>query len=471
MFFNSEHKLFFTKAKAPIYTAYSLPVIAVYFLLGSVAILQGVYVKYFGLELDDIAYAVLAARVFDAITDPVIGYMSDRYYDRYKSRKPFVVIGGLLFVVASLLLFIPIDIGIKSIFENPDHHGEVSVYYFLFCYMAFYLAWTIFEIPHLAWGSEISSTHKEKTEVYSFRGSATYFGTLLFFLIPLLPLFESPEFSPLTMAWSAIFASVLMLPLIYICSTEVPTCLPSKKVSNSLARPNIGLIGYCKNILANKPLLIFLAAFFFAGAGMGMWFGMMFIFVDMFLGLGAILSVIYMVSFGVSILALGFWYFMANLFSKRISWALGMSLLLLGFLATGFLDPSNSNWIYLLLCMMCINIGTSATVALSPAVLTEIIDFGLLRFGHDTAASYFSLYTLVMKLNVAIGGSLGLMIAGLYGFDPLALVQSNTAIFGLRLAVSWLPAFIIGIAILFILLAPISVRKHKIILRRLDSKQ
>ena len=463
----------FNYNQTPMYVAYSLPVISTYFLIGAVAILQGVYVKYFGLQLKDIAYAVFFARLFDAITDPVIGYISDRYYDRYKTRKPFVVTGGLLFVVASLFLFIPFDIGLISIFDknHNDYATEVSVRYFLGWYMAFYLAWTLFEIPHLAWGSEITSTHREKNKVYSFRGAATYIGTLLFFLVPLLPFFDTSEFTPITMAWSVVFAAIFMLPMIYVCSKSVPSYSLNNKSSKNMGESAVGIIDFGKNIVDNKPFLIFIGAFFFAGAGMGMWFGMMFIFVDIFLGLGGILSVVYLLSFGVSILALGFWYYLANQFSKKISWALGMLLLLSGILATSILDPTDSNWLSLLLCMICINAGTSATVALSPAVLTEIIDFGILKCGRDFAASYFSLYTLVMKLNVAIGGAVGLMVAGVYGFDPLATIQSDAGIFGLRLAVSWLPAFIVLFAIVFILLTPISIRKHGIILRRINSKK
>ena len=84
--------------------AYALPTIATTFLFSPILILQGVYVKYFGVGLETMASVVFIARLFDAVSDPVIGYCSDRYYARTNSRKPFVVVGALLMTVCAYFL-------------------------------------------------------------------------------------------------------------------------------------------------------------------------------------------------------------------------------------------------------------------------------------------------------------------------------------------------------------------------------
>ena len=66
---------------SPKILAYPLPYIAMAFLFGPMAILQGIYAKYFGLSLTTIAAVLLIGRLFDAITDPIIGYLSDRHFD------------------------------------------------------------------------------------------------------------------------------------------------------------------------------------------------------------------------------------------------------------------------------------------------------------------------------------------------------------------------------------------------------
>ena len=68
---------------------YALPMLSLSLLVtGPMAIMPGLYVKYFGLSIGAMALAKLLARLFDGITDPLIGYVSDYYQQRYGTRKP-----------------------------------------------------------------------------------------------------------------------------------------------------------------------------------------------------------------------------------------------------------------------------------------------------------------------------------------------------------------------------------------------
>ena len=89
------------------YIRYALPTSSAGCLLAPMAIVQGVYAKHYGLSLEGLALVFLCSRVFDAITDPLIGYLSDRYYQRTGTRKPFMLAGGVLFVVSAYFLYIP----------------------------------------------------------------------------------------------------------------------------------------------------------------------------------------------------------------------------------------------------------------------------------------------------------------------------------------------------------------------------
>ena len=123
-----------TSLTQPQALAYGLPLLPLYFLYGPIAILQGIYAKHFGLALTTIATVLFVARLFDAVSDPIIGYCADRYHARRGNLKPFVISGGVLFIVASWFLYVP-----------PT---DVSCGYFLVCFLAFYLAYTLFEIPN-----------------------------------------------------------------------------------------------------------------------------------------------------------------------------------------------------------------------------------------------------------------------------------------------------------------------------------
>lgn len=441
--------------------AYALPVLGVAFLTGPLTILQGIYATHFGLALTTIATVLLVSRLFDAVSDPLIGYLSDQYYARYGSRKPFVISGGVLFILSSWFLYVP-----------PDN---VSTVYFLGWFLAFYLCYTLFYIPHLAWGSELSGNSQEKNTIYSWRAAGDFLGALLFFAVPLLPIFETNAFTPETLQWSVFLAGCLMLPMLYLCVTKVP----NKRNNEALKDHNINhfksscqkkesLGDLLSSILGNPSLLWFLAAFFSAGTGVGMWFAMVYLFADSFLGLGQQLAWMFVISYGVGSVTMGLWAKLATYWGKQRVWGLAMLTIGIGLVGMGWLTPGEVSQLPLLLCMIMIYSGFAAWIILAPSLLADIIDYGTWKFGRDRAGTYFSLYTLIMKTNYAIGGALGLGIAGGYGFDASATAHSTEVVFGLHLAMVWIPVPMVLLSIVFMAFIPINSRRHAIIRRCLD---
>ena len=88
---------------------YSAPYLTMAWLGAPIPILQGIYAKYYGFSLTTLATIILLARFFDAITDPLIGYYSDRYARRTGTRKPFILAGGLLLILSAYFLYVPIS--------------------------------------------------------------------------------------------------------------------------------------------------------------------------------------------------------------------------------------------------------------------------------------------------------------------------------------------------------------------------
>ena len=448
--------------------AYALPTIAVSFLMSPMAILQGVYAKYFGLALTTIASVLLIARLFDAVTDPVIGYWSDHHYARTGSRKLFVICGGLLMIISSYFLYVPFT---SNTVSESNH---VSTVYFLCCFLAFYLAWTLFEIPHLAWGGELSPDFLEKNKTFTVRALATHSGSLLFYIIPLLPFFDTPEFTPETLKWSVIIASLLMVPMLYSCVKFVPNgdrvppprdYILKKSTSMRKSRSRLTVI-----IWSNRPLLLFITAFVFAGIGIGMWFGVIFIYIDSYLSMGNKFALIYMVSMITATLSLIVWNRLANWIGKKYAWGISLSLMCIGVFCVSLFSPNESNWLHLLFIIILIKSGYAAAAILAPSLLGDISDYGVLKFGREHAATYFSIYTLAIKTSAAIGSALSLAIAGWYEFEATAIIHSERSVFGLILAGSWLPPLFLAAAVLVISFTPINARRHSIIRRRLDRR-
>jgi len=448
--------------------AYGLPLLSITFLMGPVTLLQGIYAKHFGLALTTIAMVLLIARLFDAITDPLIGYYSDRYQARCGHRKPFVIAGALLFIVSSWFLYVPFGF-------DPAKGHVVSVGYFLVWFLIFYLAFTLFEIPHMAWGSEMARDSKEKNTVYGIRSFCFFLGSLLFFAMPLLPWFETSEFTPQTLKWSVLVAGSLMLPLLYVCIKVVPNRQtlslmdphagpPQKAVPQETPRAVI------RTLFTNKPLLVLTAAHICTGVGSGMYAALMFIFVDAYLGLGPQFALVFVISYSLSMVTLRLWFVLASRWGKQVTWIAGMIPVVIGTIGTGLLSPESTGWFELLVCMTLVSSGYAAFGMMMPSLLSDIVDYGTWKFGTDRAATYFSLYTFINKTVGALGGALALAIAGWVGFDPTVTDHSDETIAGLRLGMSWIPMLFVLLSIAFIARIPITGHRHAIIRRSLDRR-
>lgn len=440
---------------------YAMPMVSGGALFTPIYIVQGIYAKHYGLALTTIAGVLLFARLFDAITDPIIGYLSDKSRIKRGTRKPTIILGAVVLVCSGYFLYTP-----------PD---DVDALYFALWFIVFYLGFTLFQIPHLAWGGEISHGTQEKTQTYTLRTVAAYIGIALFYSIPLLPIWENSEITPETLEFSAIVAGLLMLPLLYLCIKQVPdgSCYSEEKLSVDKSRkptkaPGGQFLITVKSVIHNRPLLLFFAAFLFAYSGLGMWFGLLFIYVDAYLGMGALFAEISLIALVVSIFGSMVWLKIANSLGKKRAWLLIMLLAITAFAYTGFLDPENAGFWTLLLLLITITLCLICIDSLPQSMLSDIVDYSTWKFGTYRGSTYFALYMFTNKAALAVGGALGLAIAGGYGFDPSSSSQTESGITGLKLAMTWGPTLLVVISMIFIALSPITARRHGIIRRRLD---
>ncbi len=430
---------------------YSLPHLSMTWLVAPIGVVQGIYAKYYGLSLTTIATILLVAKLFNAVTDPIIGYYADRYYQRSGTRKPFILIGGLLFIVTSYFLYSP-----------PQ---TVTPGYFMAWFLAFYLAWTIIEVPHLVWGGEIAKDSVEKTKIYSFRSTAGFSGMLAFYSIPLLPFFATTEITPETLKVTVVAASVSLLLGLYFCLKDVP----NGSVSTIPHKQKDSLVNALHSFIENKPYLLFLCAYLFTGFCMGLWNGLIFIYVDAYLQMGEAFAKMFLIALVFGIATMPVWYKIIVLVGKKLTWAIATLLLLVAFIYTGLLEPGAVSLTQLAILKVLSTAGYTCIGIVAPAMLSDIVDYGTWRYGREKGATYFAIYTFLTKTSLALATSLGLAIAGWYGFTMTADTQAAEGVFGIKLAIAWLPLLSGIIVLIFIYFSPINERRYAVIQRRMEA--
>ncbi len=432
--------------------AYAAPAFSQALIHGPVGtVIQGIYGKHFGVALASIAIVLVVSRVFDAVTDPVIGYLSDRYRSRWGKRKPWLLVGSLIAVVACWFLYVP--------------PGTVSATYFLVWFLLAYLGWTISEIPYRAWMAELSDDYNERTRIAVWRTFARYLGFIAFYGIPLLPLFETTEFTPETLRVTAVLATIA-LPLTAIIAVWV---VPEGDAARGQRQPS--LKAALPAIVSNKPLLLFLATFATGGLSTGMAFGMLFFFVDGHLGLGATLALLFVLGAPIGAATMPFWAWLAQRIGKQKTWAIAYTASA-SFLLLHLLIPAGPDGEIMLITMFVLVFAVSSVGVVVPAaLLADIVDYGRWKYKADYAGSYFSIQTMVEKGVEGLGVALGLAIASYFGFDPTLAEQSEAGTRGLLIAFPILPALLTYMTVPIIWRFPIDERRQKIIVRRLSRQE
>lgn len=448
---------------------YALPVGAFSLVYGgSLVVLQGVYAKYYGLSLTTIAAVLLIANVFDAVTDPVVGYCSDRYYARTGTRKPFIFAGAVLCLIGAYYLFIPA--------------GTVTGTYLLGCYLLYFLGVTLFNVPHNAWGSDVSYSSSSSTRLFALRTIVQTAGGLMFYTLPQLPWLETTAFTPQTLQWAVYIFAVLIVPTLFLCLYFVPdSCRPqsglpvnpSQKIDGKgtqyFRMQDLAALG--RSVLHNKAFLLFLGAFFISGLGSGSWGALLFIYVDTYLEMGERFSLVSLLGMGMGVVVLPLWTFITMKLGKSRTWILAAVVTAVSIFSQLFLVPKSTADLWLALTVVPAFLGFLSFGIFVPALLSDIVDYSTWKFDKDYSGSYFSLYFLVTKTNVAIGGALGLAIAGWSGFDPANSSHDAKAVWGLQVAAIWLPALLMLLSILFIYHIPLNARRHAVIRKALARRE
>lgn len=434
--------------------AYALPFVAKGLFTSGLGVLQGVYAKYYGISLVSLAAIMLFVRVFDAITDPLAGYWSDHLYQRTGSRKPMLLVGGVLLVVSGYLLFVPL---------------HVSVWFIATALTLFYIGMTAFNVPHFAWASDLSPSSASKAKIFAVRGLAGKLSWMIFYFIPLLPFFSTREITPTTLKVTAVVAGIFMLVSLIVCLRYVPNApvgVRQRLSDHGASWRTFSML--LLSIVRSAPMYLMYALQLAFGLSLGMWSAMIFLYVDAYLGFGQVFAEIYLVALVVAMLGTQLWCRVAIRFGKKLGLLCGFVLLIGSYLYAGLLTPETASYGHIVAMKMINSLGLAALIVMMPALMSEVIDYTALKCRTENAGSYFAGYAFIEKFGVALGMSLSLWVAGSLGFDAKVSDQTWSGVLAIKLAMAGIPSVIGLLAVGLVVMHPITERRHAVIRKRLD---
>ncbi|HBH47587.1 MAG TPA: hypothetical protein DDX98_03055 [Bacteroidales bacterium] len=161
---------------------------------------------------------LIVPRLWDAISDPIIGHISDNTRTRWGRRRPFLLFGGIAVAITFVVIWwIPKGNTVHSWFPSDAGYEAFQLVYILVSLLLFYTAVTIFEIPHGALGMEMTTDYHERTRLFSaksFVGNLFAMSTPWLFALASMEVFRGPGGNEADgMRYVSILIAIILIPL------------------------------------------------------------------------------------------------------------------------------------------------------------------------------------------------------------------------------------------------------------------
>ena len=380
-------------------------------------------------------------KLFDAITDPIMGYITDNTKSKWGRRRQYVLIGSVI-------------MGLSFAFMWQLYSADsvtYNFYYFLIWSLVFYLGLTIFSVPYVAMGYEMSDDFHERTEIMA---TAQLIGQLAWVIAPWFwvimydpSFFPTTEIATRTLAiYVAIGCSVLAaIPAIFIASkstlNENYEPLTLKNVGKSFDdiiagfRDALKIIPFRKLCIAT--FLIFNA--FNTVAGFSFFIIKYFIFSDnpnnfgiwptLFGSVGAIITTVAVIPVVSR---------MSKSMGKKKAFIISQFISIIGYILFWFLFVPGKPYLFIF-ALPFFSFGIGSLFTLMMSMTSDVIDIDELNTGKRREGIFGAIYWWMVKFGLAIAGLLSGLILSFVEFNSGADTQSYQSMFELRLFFSGVP--------------------------------
>lgn len=396
------------------------------------------------------------AVLWDAVTDPIIGNWSDTTRNPKGRRRPFIMVGSILFGLSIALAFT--NFGIST---------GAKVAYFIFVNIFYWVALTSCVIPHISLGSELTDDFDGRTKLRSCAVTLMGIGTLLATSSTLVLVdFYKGIFGTDSAGWAAtgITFGVIVALVYNICCVVVKRLEPAnpnleKKIEKTSTGETLStFFKNAKKAFKNRALCLLIVVDFaynvFVTLGSGL---LVYVLSYVFAYNAAQTSTVYLVQGILVILAAIFAGFVANKTDKKTVMAGGMLISIIACLMVGFL-PSVSPIMYTFVLFYAL--GNSGFWTMLYAMSYDCAIIEQIESGDKPDGLYTSLIGLFMKF----GNALGSLIVGfglqIIGFSAEVETQTEATIHGIKMLFGIAPSIVIAVGFIAALAYPLTKKKY-----------
>lgn len=434
------------------------------------------YSTIFGLSLVDTGMLLLVTRIWDAVSDPLMGAMADRTRSRWGKYRPYLLWMALPFSIAGILLF-----------TTPDWSYGAKLLWAYATYILMMTVYTAVNVPYGAMLGVMSSNSHEKTVFSSYRMFFAYGGSFiaLFLWDPLCSFFEHTVGSSPQSSWQS-----AMIVIAGMCFVLFLLCFMLTR-EHVASTPTSSLGSDLRHLVTNKPWWLLngaslafnlfctvrgaTVAFFFldviqpSGYDSISLFGISLIFYSgLFLGVGEVANMV-----GVSLAVP-----LTRMLGKKPVFML-VDVALVVFSVAFFLCPVTPAGFWgMLLLQVLISILTGVMSPLVWSMYADVSDHSEYVTGSNSTGLIFSSASMAQKFGGALGGAAVMWLLNAMGYvdhvetvQGISYVQPASAISCLWMLMTFIPAAVALLSLLTVWLYPLSARKMQEITISLEERR
>ena len=441
------------------------------------AVAFAVFNMYLGVEPWLVGLGITLIRIWDALIDPIVGWVSDNLRSKWGRRRPFILIGGILAGLCLPVLFL-----VSPGWAEIKFLGISAVFwYMILSTMLYYPIVSAFTVPYYSLGAEMSPDYEERTSIMSYRSMtqkvselgnfyALRFTNLAWFLIPGTAqkntLLGMRVYTMILGVVMAIFAVIIFFKVkeryyhtvvvkvtqkVSILSSlgETLRCQPFRQLmvmggAFTLGTSMVGSLGYYATV------------FYVAGGDRIMgdnwqfWMGVAFM-------VGGLIGV-------------PVHKFLAHRIGKRETAVIACVIGICGYGGSWFLYTPAIKWLQTIASGL-MGMAAASLWMLHSSIGADIMDYDELNTGRRREGSFTACGSYILKL----GNSLGYYFSGLIltwaGFTWSVKVQSPQTIFWIRSSLASLPVLGLIVAIIFVLRIPLTKEQTEDIRDKLEVRR
>lgn len=365
------------------------------------------------------------AKLWDAISCPLVGSWSDRLRSRWGRRRPFLVGSLPLLVLGYVMLWLP-----------PNGLGPSALTVWVgAALLVFFTAFDLYTLPQLALGAELSSDSHERTRLFAARQMSFTVGMLFAFGgIQLAMNADDPRGAARELAIPAALVAAAVL---------LVTPLALRERADSTGRGGRGFVPAFRDVLATKPARRLLAVEGIEAVGVGA-VGTLAPYIAEYLlrrpEVVGVLPAAYVLS---GVVTIPLWVRAAARWGKRETWLAAMLLAAFAFGGIWTVGPDDLGRLLALLALAGAAMGCGSV--LGRALLADVIDLDERRTGERKEGAYSAASTVVLKAGAALAIAASGPVMSATGFVPNA-EQTAESLTGLRMLFAGLPCigFLVG---------------------------